>query len=65
MRRLPTSLPLSLSATTRLEYSDELVEELELDADSYPFVDKEPEVRDFFFIFQNLYPSLDYVHLFN
>ena len=30
------------------EYSDELAEELELDADSYPFVDKEPEVRDFF-----------------
>lgn len=45
------------------EYSDELAEELEHDAASYPFVQKEPEVRDFFLIFQNLYPSLDYVHL--
>ena len=32
------------------EYSDEFAEELDLDADSYPFVDKEPEVRDFFYI---------------
>ena len=29
------------------EYSDELAEELEPDADSYPYVQKEPEVRDF------------------
>lgn len=36
------------------EYSDEFVEELEHDAASYPFVQKEPEVRDFFLIFQNL-----------
>ena len=31
------------------EFSDEFAEELELDADSpYPFLEKEPEVRDFF-----------------
>lgn len=37
------------------EYSDELADELEDDAASYPFVDKEPEVRDFIFIiFQTL-----------
>ena len=31
------------------EYSDEFAEELEPDAASYPFAEKEPKVRDFFF----------------
>ena len=35
------------------EYSDELAEELEPDASSYPFVEKEPAVRDFFFNISN------------
>ena len=35
------------------EYSDELAEELEPDAASYPFVEKEPAVRDFFFNISN------------
>ena len=42
------------------EYSDELAEELEADAASYPFAEKEPEVRDFFLNISNF---VAYVHL--